>query len=181
MTASDQEIFQWFLKEETKEKAFLMLVSKYKEKLYWHIRRMVDNHEDTDDVLQDVFVKLWQKLHQFKGNASLYTFIYRVATNEVYDFFKKKNRKAEWTLVTNEGDYEQELVSPEYVDGDEIIDKLNAALNTLPEKQKMVFNMRYYDEMSYGQIAEILDTSVGALKASYHHAVKKIEKFIKGY
>ena len=179
MSLTDKEIFEQFLIEETKEQAFLMLIAKYKEKLYWHIRRMLFNHADTDDLLQDVFLKLWQKLHLFKGNAVIYTFIYRIATNEVIDHINKKKKKAEWSLISDEGDYEQELISPSFIDGDEVLRKLDVALEKLPEKQRLVFNMRYYDEMTYDQISEVLDTSVGGLKASYHHAVKKIEKYLR--
>jgi len=175
----DKEILERFLIAETKQEAFIDLMKKYKVRLYWHIRRMINNHEDTDDLLQDIWIKLWQKLHLFKGNSALYTFLYRIATNEVIDFINKKKKKDVIDFFSQENDFEDTIASPSFMDSNEVIKKLEAALEKLPDKQRLVFNMRYYDEMPYDDIAKILDTSVGALKASYHHAVRKIEKYLK--
>ena len=146
--AEDQQILDWISSKDQKEKGFRSLVEKYKEKLYWHVRRMVLNHDDADDVLQNTFIKVYKSIDHFEGKSSLYTWLYKIATNELYD-------------------------------GDEIQFHLERAIGTLPDKQKVVFKMRYYEETPYREIAQILDTSEGALKASYHHAIKKIEEYFK--
>lgn len=175
---SDQEILQQFKNPQTREKAFTVLMNKYQEKIYWHIRRMVINHDDADDVCQNVFVKVWQNLEGFKENSALYTWLYRIATNESLTFIAQKKRRDAIPLETEDYDLGEKLKSDEYFEGDEMQIKLQQAIATLPDKQKAVFLMRYYDEMKYEDMEQIMETSVGALKASYHHAVKKIEKYL---
>ena len=154
------------------------MLADYKERLYWHIRKIVIEHDDADDVLQNTFVKVFQNINGFKGNSSIYTWMYKIATNEALNLIKKKSKhygvsNEEWieTKVTR-------LESDSYFDGDELSIRLQIAVAKLPEKQRLVFNMKYFDEMKYDNISEILGTSVGGLKASYHHAVKKIKKQI---
>ncbi len=175
---TDAEILEQFRNPATKEKAFNKLILKYQEKLYWHIRRIVMIHDDADDVLQNVFIKIWKNLDKFKENSKLYTWLYRIATNESLTFINKRKRRASTALETDDYDLGALLRSDPYFDGDEIQIKLEEAIETLPEKQKLVFKMRYYDALKYDDMSEILGTSVGALKASYHHAVKKIEKYL---
>jgi len=162
-----------------KEKAFQDLVAAYKERLYWHIRKMVIAHDDTDDVLQNTFLKVWQNLAQFRGDASLYTWLYRIATNETLSFLQKKRKKELKTINAPLLSGEQILENDTWFDGNEIQQKLQACLMQLPERQRLVFNMKYFEEMKYTQIADILEVTVGSLKASYHHAVKKIETMLK--
>lgn len=154
------------------------LVSDYKERLYWHIRRMVISHDDADDVLQNTFIKVFNNLGDFKGESKLYTWLYRIATNESLTFLKKKARR----LHINDEQLQQNLTanlrSDPYFDGDALQIKLRNAINGLPPRQKQVFLLKYYDEMPYSEISAILETSEGSLKASYHHAVKKITKYI---
>ncbi|MDT0540078.1 RNA polymerase sigma factor [Croceitalea sp. P059] len=165
--------------KESQAKAFEVLVNTYKERLYWHIRRIVLNHDDADDVLQNTFIKVFRSIDKFKGDSKLYSWMYRIATNEALTFLKQKSRKLG---VSNEELQEQlieNLQADVYFEGEEIQLKLQQALATLPEKQKLVFNMKYYQEMKYDEISEVLETSVGALKASYHLAVKKIETYLR--
>ncbi len=176
---SDQEILDKFKNPPTKDKAFGMLMNKYQEKLYWHIRRMVVYHEDANDVLQNVFIKVWKNLDRFQQNSKLYTWLYRIATNESLTFINQRKRKGAAPLETEDYDLATQLRADPYFDGDEIQIKLQQAIDTLPDKQRVVFLMRYYENMKYDQMSEVLDTSVGALKASYHHAVKKVEKYLK--
>ncbi|BFP39249.1 sigma-70 family RNA polymerase sigma factor [Flavobacteriaceae bacterium GF1] len=162
----------------TQSKAFEVLVNTYKERLYWHIRRIVLDHDDADDVLQNTFIKVYRSIDGFKGESKLYSWMYRIGTNEALTFLKQKSRKLG---VSNE-ELQQSLVenleSDVYFEGDAIQLKLQKALATLPEKQKLVFNMKYFQEMKYEEISQILETSVGGLKASYHLAVKKIESYL---
>lgn len=174
----DEDILSKFAVESTKEQAFTTLVSRYQEKLYWHIRRIVVSHDDADDVLQNVFIKVWKNLAKFKGNSKLYTWLYRIATNESLTFLNKKKRRQSTPLETEDYDLGSNLRADPYFDGEEAEIKLQEAIDKLPEKQRIVFLMRYYEEMKYDDMSEALDTSVGALKASYHHAVKKIQKYI---
>ncbi|MBL4653415.1 MAG: sigma-70 family RNA polymerase sigma factor [Flavobacteriales bacterium] len=173
---SDSELLKQFQSEDSRHYAFNTLVKKHQEKLYWHIRRMVLNHDDADDILQNTWIKAWKGLAKFRADANLYTWLYRIATNETITFLNNKKKR----FFIPIGDVESELASDFESDnsftGDEIQRKLQQAILTLPEKQRLVFNMKYFDEMKYTQMAEVLDTSVGALKASYHIAVKKIEK-----
>ena len=175
---SDHKLTELFQNNSEKEKAFNLIVEKYKERIYWHARRMVIIHEDADDILQEVFIIVWEKLKNFRGDSSLYTWIYRIATNECLSFLNKKNARnlissgEKAALIVNS------LESDVYFNGNEAQKKLQTAIALLPEKQMLVFNMKYYDDMKYDEISAITGTSVGALKASYHHAVKKIELFI---
>ena len=164
----------------TSREAFAMLVSQYSEQLYWHIRRIVLTHEDADDVLQNVFMKAWKSLDSFRSDSQPYTWLYRIAVNESIDFIRHKN--AIGMLSTDEDSttgVAAQLLADEYFDGDEIQAMLQEAITSLPEKQRAIFNMRYFDEMKYTDMSEILGTSVGALKASYHIAVKKISEYFK--
>lgn len=174
----DQELIEKLAREDTRNFAFNQLVRKYQERIYWHVRKMVLDHDDSDDVVQEVFIKVWKNLHSFRQDAQLFTWIYRIATNECLNFLKKKKRVSMMSLT----DYQDILVSKldmsVQMDGDAIEIKLQKALLTLPDKQRLVFNMKYFDDMKYDEIAKITGTSVGGLKASYHHAVKKIEEFI---
>lgn len=176
----DEKIFSLVNNSSTKEKGFRLLMTTYQERLYWHIRRMVAVHEDTDDVLQNTFVKVYRNLDSFEGKSKLYTWLYRIATNESLTFLKKRKRYyVSEQLDTETNSIASRLEADPYWDGDKAALILEMALDVLPEKQKAVFNMKYHDDLSYQQISEILGTSQGGLKASYHHAVKKIEAYIK--
>jgi len=157
---------------------FNEIVSSYKKRLYWHIRKLVIRHDDADDVLQNTFIKVWQNLDSFEGKSSLFTWLYRIATNEALNFMDSRKRKAAEAYDDYEQYLSDTLLTDNHFTGDEIQLKLQQAILTLPQKQRIVFNMKYFDELKYEEISEILGTSVGALKASYHHAVKKIEEFI---
>jgi RNA polymerase sigma-70 factor (ECF subfamily) len=176
---TDKELLERFRDEKTRNAAFGQIIQRYQRKLYWHIRRMLVDHDDTDDVLQNVFIKMWKGLESFKEDSQLYTWLYRVATNETLTFIKQ--RKAELFVRYGDVEYniESKLEDDNYFRGDEIQKKLQLAIQTLPEKQRLVFNMKYFEEMKYEDMSAVLDTSVGALKASYHHAVKKIEEYIR--
>jgi RNA polymerase sigma-70 factor (ECF subfamily) len=176
---SDNELLSMFRNEETRNFAFKLIIKKYQERLYWHIRKIVISHEDTDDILQNTFLKVWKSLIKFREDSKLYTWLYRIATNESLTFLKQKKKKYFVPLVDVEFQLKNTLESDEYFNGDQIQKKLQQAILTLPEKQRLVFNMKYFEEMKYEDMSEVLDTSVGALKASYHHAVKKIEKYLK--
>ncbi|MFZ1561966.1 MAG: RNA polymerase sigma factor [Saprospiraceae bacterium] len=172
----DENILNLIISLDKRNEGFRYLVAKYKEKLYWHIRRMVENHEDADDVLQNTFLKVVKNIEGFQRQSSLFTWLYRIATNEGINFLNaKKNRYHEITDVSAL----QNVASYESVNETIVLQSLASAIKTLPDKQKLVFNLRYYDELPYQDIADITDTSVGALKASYHLAVKKIEEHLK--
>ena len=164
--------------KQTQAKAFEVLVNTFKERLYWHIRRIVLNHDDTDDVLQNTFIKVYRNIEGFKGDSKLYSWMYRIATNEALTFLGQKSKKLGITSEELQESLVENLESDIYFEGDDIQMKLQQALATLPEKQKLVFNMKYFQEMKYEEISEILETSVGGLKASYHLAVKKIESYL---
>lgn len=177
---SDGQIIQNFKDPEKRETAYNELVAKYQERLYWHCRKIVINHEDADDALQNTFIKVWKSLAEFRADSGLYTWLYRIATNESLTAIKQKKKFLNHTSIDEYVQTQSEsLTSDSYFDGDEIEKKLQKAILSLPEKQRLVFNMKYYDDMKYTEISEILETSVGGLKASYHHAVKKIEIFMK--
>src|SRR5690606_12695436 len=159
----------------TQEKAFKNLVDKYKERLYWHIRRIVLDHDDTDDVLQNTFIKVYRNIQSFNEDSAIYTWMYRIATNEALSFLQKRAKFYNASNDELQQKMMENLRADTYFDGDEIQMKLQQAIAILPDKQKLVFNMKYFEELKYEDMAAILDTSVGALKASYHHAVKKIE------
>ena len=175
---SDEQILHLLQGEKNMEQGFRLLMLKYQERLYNHIRRMVSEHQDANDVIQNTFIKVFKNIAKFQGNAQLYTWLYRIATNETITFLNKKKKKSTTSIDDAELDMANRLSADTYFDGEAAQAKLAAALQTLPDKQKLVFNMRYYDEMPYQAISDVLETSVGALKASYHHAVKKIELFI---
>jgi len=174
---SDNLIIELFNKND-KSKAFDILVNNYKQRIYYHIRRMVISHEDADDLTQDTFIKIWNNIGSFKGNSSLFTWIYRIATNEAINFLNRKKRFLFFSIHDYEEQLSNSLNDDNYLSGDAIQIKLQKAILTLPQKQRLVFNMKYFEEMKYEKMSEILDTSVGALKASYHLAVKKIEKYL---
>ena len=168
------------LKDKAKQaKAFEVLVNTYKERLYWHIRRIVLNHDDADDVLQNTFIKVYKNINGFKGDSQLFSWMYRIATNEALTFLKKKSNKLGISDTELQDRMVTNLQADVYFDGDEIQMKLQEAISRLPEKQKLVFNMKYFQELKYEEISSILNTSVGGLKASYHLAVKKLESFLK--
>lgn len=175
----DSEILEKFQEEKTRHDAFHQLIKKYQERIYWHVRKMVIVHEDADDLTQDIFIKVYNHLEGFKQNSQLFTWIYRIATNECLSFLKKKRTRFFIPIHDVEGELSNKIESESIVDGNEIEIKLQKALLTLPEKQRLVFNMKYFDELKYDQISEILGTSVGGLKASYHHAVKKLEVYLE--
>jgi len=177
MQLSDQELLAELRQEGKKEKAFQLLVGQYQERLYWHIRKIVIDHDDTDDVLQNTFVKVWKNLGNFREESALFTWLYRIATNESLTFVNSKKRRN--LNFSDDTSYLMETFeSDTYFEGDELQKKLQKAILTLPEKQRLVFNMKYFDDIKYNDMSEILNTSVGALKASFHHAVKKIEDYL---
>jgi RNA polymerase sigma-70 factor (ECF subfamily) len=174
----DSEILEKFSNIKTRDEAFNLLLNKYQQKIYWHIRRLVIDHDDTDDLVQDVFIKVWKNLENFRNDSQLYTWIYRIATNESITFLNKQKQRNNTPLDEVSGELEETLVASSYFDGDKIQMKLQKALLTLPEKQRLIFNMKYFDDLKYEEIAAITGTSVGALKASFHIAVKKVETFM---
>ncbi|HTL08285.1 MAG TPA: sigma-70 family RNA polymerase sigma factor [Chitinophagaceae bacterium] len=174
----DAELLLEFRNPSTKEKAFTAIIKKYQEKLYWHIRRMVIEHEDANDVLQNVFIRVWNGLENFREDSQLYTWLYRIATNECLSFLEQKKRKSTVSLGDVETGLSNTIKADKGFDANKLEWKLQLAMQQLPEKQRIVFNLRYYDEMPYEEMSKVLETSEGALKASYHHAVKKIEDFI---
>ncbi len=175
---SDEEILNLYRDEPSRNMSLHYLIQKYQQKLYWHIRKIVISHDDTDDVLQNTFIKTWKGLANFKEESQLYTWLYRIATNEALTFLKQKQKNNTTSIHPIEYQLSKSLESDTFFSGDEIQLKLQKAILTLPEKQRLVFNMRYYDEMPYEEMSNILETSVGALKASYHIAAKKIEEYL---
>jgi RNA polymerase sigma-70 factor (ECF subfamily) len=178
VNAEDMELLQQFRNPVTKEKAYTLIIKKYQEKLYWHIRRMVVEHEDANDVLQNMFIKVWNGLDNFREDAQLYTWLYRIATNESLTFLDQQKRRSAVSFDDMESSLGNKLKADKHFDANKLEWKLQLAIQQLPEKQRVVFNLRYYDEMPYEEMSRVLETSEGALKASYHHAVKKIEDFI---
>ena len=179
MSWTDEEIIEKIQDEKTINYGFNLLMDKYQEKVYSVIRRMVIDHDAADDAAQETFVKVWKNIESFKGDSKLYTWIYRIATNEALNHLRKKKRRFFIPIGDIEHELSSSLDTDIYYSGDEIQLKLQKALLKLPEKQRLVFNMKYFEEMKFKDIAEVMDVSVGSLKAQYHHAVKKIEKFIK--
>jgi RNA polymerase sigma factor (sigma-70 family) len=178
VTSQDLELLKLFRDPQTKEKGFTAIIRKYQEKLYWHIRRMVVDHDDANDVLQNVFIRVWNGLENFREDAQLFTWMYRVATNECLSFLEQQKKKSALSLNEVESGLSNRLVADKHFDASKLEWKLQLAIQQLPEKQRVVFNLRYFDEMPYEEMSKVLETSEGALKASYHHAVKKIEDFI---
>ncbi len=175
----DVELLAKIRNPETRSYGFNMLVRTYQQKIYWLVRKMVIDHDDADDVTQEVFIKVHKAIDTFREDAQLYTWLYRIATNECLSFIKRKRRRFFLPLADVAGEMTERIEAYEVAPGDEIQKKLQKALLTLPDKQRLVFNLKYYEDMSYGQMALVTGTSEGALKASYHHAVKKIEDFLK--
>jgi len=162
----------------TREKAFRELITLYKERLYWHIRKIVISHDDTDDVLQNTFIKIFRSIDKFKGDSKLFSWMYRIATNEAITFISKNAKRLQTNNEEIQNQAVNNLTSDVYFDGNEIQLKLQKAIATLPQKQQMVFNMKYFEDLKYKDMSDILQTSEGALKASYHIAVKKIEAYL---
>jgi RNA polymerase sigma-70 factor (ECF subfamily) len=175
---SDHLLITSFKNEKLKDASYTKLVQKYQERLYWHIRRMVIEHEDTNDILQNVFIKVWKNLGEFREESNLYTWMYRIATNETLTWIEQKKKRTAVSLSDDESVFADSIVAQNGYDPAKIEWKLQLAIQALPEKQRIVFNLRYYDEMPYEKMSEVLGTSEGALKASYHHAVKKVEAFL---
>jgi len=174
----EEDVVRRLREPKTRSDAFSEVVTAYSEKLYWHIRKMVLGHEDANDMLQNTFLKAWLNLDSFRGDAKLSTWIYKIAVNECITFLNKQRAQNNVPLDDTDGYLLQTLKADDYFDGDELDMKFQQAILNLPEKQRLVFNMKYMEEMKYEEMSEILGTSVGALKASYHHAVKKIEAFL---
>lgn len=181
----DSEILNLFQNEQSREKAFTLLVKKYQERLYWHIRRMLVHHEDTNDVLQNMFVKIWRSLANFRQDSSLYTWMYRIATNETLTYLEQQKKRRSLSISDDGSELgnvlSNSLKAEKGFDPNNLEWKLQLAIQSLPEKQRAVFTLRYYDEMPYEKMAEVLETSEGSLKASYHHAAKKVEEFIRNH
>lgn len=175
----EKDFIKELLNPETQNIAFQKLVQQYQRPLYNHIRNIVLNHDDTDDVLQNTFIKVYQYLSGFKGDSKLFSWMYRIATNEAITFINQKAKRNGTTSEAMQTRIVENLQADVYFDGSEIQMKLQKAILLLPEKQQLVFKMKYFEELKYEEISEIVGTSVGALKASYHHAVKKIEEFMK--
>ena len=169
---------QQFRDPASREAGYTRIIKKYQEKLYWHIRRMVVEHEDANDVLQNMFIKVWKGLENFREDSQLYTWLYRIATNESLSFLEQQKKRSSVSLSDVESGLSNRLQADKHFDANKLEWKLQVAIQQLPEKQRVVFNLRYYDEMPYEKMSRVLETSEGALKASYHHAVKKIEDFI---
>lgn len=179
--SDDHALLAAFRQAHTREQAFTSLLKKYSERLYWHIRRLVVGHEDAHDVLQNVSIKAWKGLAEFREESGLYTWLYRIATNESLSHLERQKRHSSLSLSDHESSLENKLIAEKGFDANRVEWRLQQAIQSLPEKQRVVFNLRYYDEMPYEQMSEITGTTVGALKASYHHAVKKIEAFFKDF
>ncbi len=175
----DDYILKLFHEDNREQDAFRLLVDKYKKRLYWHIRKIVISHEDTDDILQNVFVKVWQGLKEFRLDSKLYTWIYRIATNESLNFLNEKRRKVYGNSDEISEMLLETLESDRYFSGDEIQKELQRAILRLSDKQRVVFNMRYFDEMSYDEMSQVLGVATGTLKATYHNAVQKVEATLK--
>lgn len=171
---TDSQIIELY-RNGQKDKAFDNIVSSYTERLYWHVRRFTCSHDDSNDLLQDIFIKVWSALPNFRGESQLYTWIYRIATNEVLNYMRKQRFRAMVSLDSEANFLAKKIDEDAYFNGDELQRELYKAIQRLPEKQRIVFCFRYFDEMKYEEISEITDTSVGALKASYHFAYNKIK------
>ena len=176
---NEEDILELLRNPETQKEGFAQVVGEYSERMYWQIRKMVYSHEDANDILQDVFVKAWLNIDKFRGDAKLSTWLYKIAINESITFINRSKAKLNLSIDDSDSFLVNQLEGDEYFDGDSAQLLLQKAVASLPEKQRLVFQMKYFDELKYDEISEILGTSVGGLKASYHHAVKKVEKFLK--
>ncbi|HMT72859.1 MAG TPA: sigma-70 family RNA polymerase sigma factor [Chitinophagaceae bacterium] len=177
-TMTDTELLVQFREPASKERAYTGIVKKYQEKLYWHVRRMVVDHDDANDVLQNVLIRVWNGLNNFREDSQLYTWLYRIATNECLTFIEQQKKRTAVSLNEVESGLSNRIRADKHFDAQKAEWKLQLAIQQLPEKQRVVFNLRYYDEMPYEEMSRVLDTSEGALKASYHHAVKKVEDYL---
>jgi len=175
---SEEQLILELRNPKTQDTAFKVLLHEHKERLYWHIRNIVKSHDDADDVLQNTFIKVYKNINNFKGDSKLYSWLYRIATNESITYLNKISKQKNISVDDVNIQLADNLYADSYYSGDEIQEKLQKALALLPQKQQLVFNMKYFEEMKYQSISEVLGTSVGALKASYHHAVKKIENYL---
>ncbi|NLL27824.1 MAG: sigma-70 family RNA polymerase sigma factor [Bacteroidales bacterium] len=175
---SDAEILKLFEIKNKRQRAFTLLVNKYKEQAYWLIRRIVIDHEDTNDVIQNTFIKVWKNLENFQGNSKLYTWIYRIATNEAITYIKSNKSRYFVSLDEMINDFSDKLEADVYFKSSDIQIKLQKAIASLPNKQKLIFIMRYYENMSYKDIADAIDVKIGTIKSAYHIAAKKIEKYL---
>ena len=176
---TEKEIIQKLQEPDLQREAFEWIVNTYKEQLYYQIKRMVISHEDTNDLLQNTFIKAWNNLEYFRGEAKLSTWLYRIALNECLNFLNKQRAQNHLSIEESENNMLNQLESDPYFDGDHMQLLFEKAIQTLPEKQRIIFHLKYFQDMKYNDIAEITGTSVGALKASYHHAVKKIEDYLQ--
>ena len=174
---TEKEIILKLQEPDQQREAFEWIVNTYKEQLYYQIRRMVLSHEDADDLLQNTFIKAWNNLEYFRGEAKLSTWLYRIALNECLNFLNKQRAQKHLSIEESEANLLNQLESDPYFDGDQTQLLFEKAIQTLPEKQRIIFHLKYFQDMKYNEISEIMGTSIGALKASYHHAVKKIEEF----
>ena len=181
MEYTDNELLEQFRNQDTKSYAFNLLMRKYQQRIYWHIRKIVIDHDDANDVVQNTFIKVWKALDGFREDSQLFTWLYRIATNESITFLNQKKKRFFISFSDVEHELSNHLTSDVYFSGDRIQLKLQQAILQLPRQQRIVFNMKYFDSMKYEEISEILKVTVGALKASYHHAVKKIEKYLKDH
>ncbi len=177
----EQELILQLKNKKTQDKAFRILMSQYKERLYWHIRKIVISHDDADDVLQNTFVKVFRNIKNFNADSKIYSWMYRIATNESITFINKRAKQQTVDITEYQQNLAHNLQEDILFNGSQIQLILQKAIATLPQKQQLVFNMKYFDEMKYNEMSEILETSVGALKASYFHAVKKIERIISSH
>jgi len=176
---NEEDILELLRNPETQREGFAQVVEEYSERMYWQIRKMVYSHEDANDILQDVFIKAWLNIDKFRGDAKLSTWLYKIAINESITFINRSKAKLNLSIDDSDSFLINQLEGDEYFDGDNAQLLLQKAVVSLPEKQRLVFQMKYFDELKYDEISEMLGTSVGGLKASYHHAVKKVEKFLK--
>lgn len=178
MFLDDKDLLYQFKQPSEKERAFTAIIKKYQEKLYWHIRRIVIDHDDANDILQNMFIKVWNSLDNFREDSKLYTWLYRIATNECFTFLEQLKRRSAVSLSEVEGGLVNKIKADQNFNPNKLEWKLQLAIQHLPEKQRIVFSLRYYDEMPYEEMSRVLETSEGALKASYHHAAKKVEDYI---
>lgn len=176
---NEEDILELLRNPNTQKEGFAYIVEEYSERLYWQIRKMVYSHDDANDILQDVFIKAWLNIEKFRGDAKLSTWLYKIAINESITFINRSKAKLNLSIDDDDSFLINKLEGDEYFDGDNAQLLLQKAVATLPEKQRLVFQMKYFNEIKYDDMSDILGTSVGALKASYHHAVKKVEKFLK--
>lgn len=178
----DQELYNLLVDRTQRHRAFALVVERYSARVYWQIRRMVYNHEDANDLVQNTFLKAWESLERFKGEAKISTWLYAIALNESLQYLRREQSKSKYIFMLEEEQLAQLLLTrleaDPYFDGDSYERTFQQALLSLPERQGLVFRMRYYDELSYEDMSQILNISVGALKASYHHAVKKLEQIL---